>query len=167
VTDPKETRVAILLEKLKNNKVISLIIVAGIGIVAIGQLTDALQKIEAFFSPQTSQHVSREPQHELPQEKRDSPIQPDEPLSPKSPSAPHESKGASYEVIVFLPSRMSGAEILVDGDHARVLEQTQTVARILVSNVQEAQTITAQKGNDSCSKKQMIVQDSTRIYLCQ
>jgi len=48
--DKSKTKADIYLEKLKNNPIIAIIIVAGIALVAIAGLTDSLSKITTFVS---------------------------------------------------------------------------------------------------------------------
>jgi len=149
----KDTHVNTILNKLKNNKIISLLIVTGIIIISVGHLTDAIKKIETFFLnevPEATSSLPGKEKHVLPKA--------DETAVPREKTV--------YEIILVLPSRMSGAKILVDGERATILEQTHTVARIQVQSKKTSYKITAIKGDYFCTKERQVSKNNIKLYLC-
>lgn len=77
-------------------------------------------------------------------------------------------KKVYYTVKLVLPSRMSGADIYVDGQPANILEQTHTVVIIRVEKKQENHQFTAQKTDEQpCTKTQLIQKNDETIFVCQ
>lgn len=77
-------------------------------------------------------------------------------------------KKVYYTVKLVLPSRMSGADIYVDGQPATILEQTHTVVIIRVEKKQENHQFIAQKTNEQpCTKTQLIQKNDETIFVCQ
>lgn len=75
----------------------------------------------------------------------------------------------TYEVILVIPSNMSGAEVYVDDKPAAIIKQTPTIIKIMVSakDSDENHKICIKKNNRSCTRKLVINENNLRVPICQ
>lgn len=83
------------------------------------------------------------------------------------PPTPTQQPTTYYDVILVLPSRMSGADVLVDGQSAIILDRKLTFITIRVEEKQTNHQITVIKDDDSCTTTQFIRENNVRLYPCQ
>jgi hypothetical protein len=153
-----ETRVDKILKWFNNNKIFSVIIIMALVIIALGHFVDGFNKIKsAFFTESPTITPST----------RKSNI--DSKDTSKAGREPDQTQKLqkTYEVTLVLPSRMSDAEILIDGKPAAILERTLTVVKIGVEEKRTAHEIMVKKGNVSCVKRQWIRKSGEIFYPCQ
>lgn len=72
-----------------------------------------------------------------------------------------------YDVILFIPSAMSGGDILVDGQPAAIIDQKLMMVTIRVEAKETNHQITIKKGDQSCTKEILIRQNNLRLQPCQ
>lgn len=154
---PAETRVEKILKWFNNNKVFSVIIIVALVIIAVGHLVDGIDKIKSVFITETPATT--------PPEKRPD-ASGDTSAARKDPVHIQKTRTA-YEVTLVLPSRLSDAEILIDGQPAVILQRTLTVVKIRVAEKQQPHEITVKRGDESCTKRQWIRRSGDILYPCQ
>lgn len=82
------------------------------------------------------------------------------------PSPACQPRTETYNVILLIPSTMTGAEILVDDKPARIVAQSPNVVRIRVEEKDTSHRITLRKGENSCTTEVLIRQDNLRVFPC-
>jgi len=71
-----------------------------------------------------------------------------------------------YIVTLIIPSKMVGADIIVDGKPAHILKQSLAIVKIRVKKKDTNHQITVQKDEASCSKNLFISQDINDLTPC-